>query len=85
MIEFQHTVKDPNGMHARPAGLFVKTLAPFSSEVTVHYGEKSVSGRKLIALLALSIKCGDTVTVTVSGEDEKKAAEALRVYLDSHL
>lgn len=85
MIEFQHTVKDPNGMHARPAGQFVKTLSPFSSEVTVHYGEKSVSGRKLIGLLALSIKCGDTVTVTVSGEDEAKAAEALRAYLDSHL
>ncbi len=85
MIKFTHSVKDPNGIHARPAGLFTKEASRFSSQVMVTSGEKSASGKKLIALLAMSVKCGDTLTVTVEGDDEAVAAEALKAYLSAHV
>lgn len=85
MIEFMHTVKDPNGMHARPAGLLVKEATRFSSEIMMYRGEKSASVKKLISLLTLSVKCGDTVRVSVIGEDEKEAADAISAYLRDHV
>ncbi len=85
MIEFTHTVKDPNGMHARPAGLLVKEATRFSSEVMIYNGEKSASAKKLISLLSLSVKCGTTVRVTVIGEDEAEAAEAISAYMKANI
>ena len=42
MVEFQYTVKDPNGIHARPAGELVKYAKKFASSITVKKGEKIV-------------------------------------------
>jgi len=85
MIEFMHTVKDPNGMHARPAGLLVKEATRFSSEIMIYNGEKSASAKKLISLLALSVKCGAAIRITVIGEDEKEAAEAISLYMKENI
>ena len=41
MIQFQYTITDPNGLHARPAGLLVKEAQKFSSAVKLTRGEKS--------------------------------------------
>lgn len=85
MIEFTHSVKDPNGMHARPAGLLVKEASRFSSEIMVYNKDKSASAKKLISLLSLSVKHGTLIRVTVIGEDEVIAAEAMRVYFRDHI
>lgn len=85
MIEFTHTVKDPNGMHARPAGLLVKEATRFSSEIMLYNGEKAASGKKLISLLSLAVKCGTTVRVTVIGEDEDEAARAISAYMKENM
>ena len=85
MIEFTHTVNDPNGMHARPAGLLVKEASRYSSEIMLYNGEKSASAKKLISLLSLSVKCGTTIRVTVIGDDETVAAEAWRTYMKTHI
>ena len=85
MIEFSHTVKDPNGMHARPAGLLVREASRFSSEIMIENEGKKASAKKLISLLSLSVKCGNTIRVTVIGEDEARAAEVLSVYMKERL
>jgi len=85
MIRIEHTVKDPNGMHARPAGLLVKALSGISSDIVVSGNGKQASAKKIISLLSLAIKCGDTIEFTVSGEDEHEAAELLKAYLETHL
>ena len=85
MIELEYTVKDPNGLHARPAGLLAKAVSSFASEVTVYHRDRSANAKKLIALLTLSVKCGDRLRITVSGEDEMRAAEEIKSYLQSHL
>lgn len=85
MIEFTHTVNDPNGMHARPAGLLVKEASRFESEIMIHNGDKSASAKKLIALMSLAVKCGTVIHVTVVGPDEKEAADHLERYLKAHV
>ena len=70
MKEFTYTITDPNGIHARPAGLLVKQLKAFKSTVTIFKGDKNVDMKKLLALMGLGVKQGDAVTIKVEGEDE---------------
>ena len=85
MKTFTYTIKDDLGIHARPAGLLVKTAKNFNSEITIAKDGKSLNALKLMALMGLGVKCGDTITVTVSGEDEESAASAMEEFFKSNL
>ena len=85
MKTFEYTITDPLGIHARPAGAIAAEAKKFQSAVTVAKDGKSADGRRLFALMGLSAKAGDTLTVTVNGEDEAEAAEALRLLLERTL
>lgn len=85
MKTFTYTIKDDLGIHARPAGLLVKTAKNFNSEITIAKDGKSVNALKLMALMGLGVKCGYTITVTVSGEDEESAASAMEEFFKSNL
>ena len=71
------TIRDPMGLHARPAGLLVKEARKYASKITLHRGEKAVEATRLMALMGLGVKTGETLSVTVEGADEDAAAEAL--------
>ena len=85
MKEFQYTVKDACGIHARPAGLLVKTVKGFASSATLEKDGKSCDMRKLMAVMGLGIKQGETITVTVEGEDETVAAEEIAAFLNENV
>ncbi|MDR2417731.1 MAG: HPr family phosphocarrier protein [Treponema sp.] len=85
MQKFSYTVTDPNGIHARPAGLFVQKMQEYKSNVTVNRDDQSVDAKKLLALMKLRIKCGQTFTVQAEGEDEAGAIEAARNFLTANL
>ncbi|WP_287386970.1 HPr family phosphocarrier protein, partial [Lachnospira sp.] len=71
MKSFDYVIKDEVGIHARPAGLLVKEAKNYDSKITVCKGDKSAEATKLMALMAMGVKCGDTVTVNVEGGDEE--------------
>ena len=86
MTTFNYTITDPVGIHARPAGLLVKEIKSFAgSAVTITKGEKSVNALKLMALMQMGIKQGDTVTVSVDGGDEAAVAAALENIFKANL
>jgi phosphotransferase system HPr (HPr) family protein len=85
VLEFSYTIKDPNGIHARPAGLFVKKMQEYKSSVTVNRDDQSADAKKLIALMKLRLKCGQTFTVKAEGEDESAAIEAAQDFLAANL
>ncbi len=86
MKQFQYTVTDPVGIHARPAGLLVKAAKALDSTITVVKGDgKSAVAVKLMALMGLGIKQGDTVTVTVEGGNEDANAAALEQFFKHNL
>ena len=82
MKEFQYTVKDACGIHARPAGLLVKVAKGFASTATLEKGGKTCDLRKL---MALGVKQGDTVTIKVEGDDEAACAEAIQKFLSENV
>ena len=85
MKEFTYTIQEKVGIHARPAGLLVKEVKKYQSTVTIVKDDKSVNAVKLMALMGMGIKCGDTVTVQVEVPDEADAAAALEVFFKEHL
>ena len=75
MKSFTYTIVDPVGIHARPAGLLVKTAKAFSgTEISVTKGDKTVKSTQLMKLMGLGVKGGDTVTYTVTSEDKSATA-----------
>ncbi len=86
MRSFQYTITDPIGLHARPAGLLVKAIKELDSAVTIaKEGGKSAAGTKLMAIMGLSVKKDDVVTITLEGGNEEANAAALEKFFKENL
>ena len=72
------TISAAEGLHARPAGEFVKlvkSLAP--SKVTIGTDVKTVNAGRMLSLLSLGLKCGTEVTLSVDGGEEDASHSAV--------
>ena len=86
MKQFQYTITDPLGIHARPAGLLVKAAKALDSTITIEKEDgKSAVATKLMAVMGLAIKAGNTVTVTVEGGNEEANAAAMEQFFKENL
>ena len=83
MKQFQYTIKDELGVHARPAGLLVKLAKQYTA--TLEKDGKSCDMRKLMAVMGMGIRQGETITVTAEGEDEAAAIEAVEKFLTENV
>jgi len=85
MKSFEYTVKDPIGIHARPAGQLSREGKKYKSAITVTKNGKSANILRLMALMSLGVKCGETVTVSVEGEDEDVAFAGIKEFFEANL
>ena len=65
MKNFEYTIKDELGIHARPAGMLVKEAKKYQSKITITKEGKSAEASKLMAVMSLVVKCGQTVQIAV--------------------
>ena len=81
MQSFEYTLKCAGGLHARPAGAIVSAAKHFSSDVLIRKispdGPKEADAKRLIAVMSLGARKGDTITFLINGPDEREAAEKL--------
>ena len=87
MKEFQYTITDPIGVHARPAGLLAKAAKGLDSTITITKadGSKSAAATKLMAIMGMGIKSGETVKVTVEGGSEDANAATMEQFFKDNL
>lgn len=85
MQTFQYTVKDPNGLHARPAGLLVKCAQGCASAVTVAKAGKTADAKRLFAVMGLGVKQNDAITFTVEGSSEQADCEKLKAFCSANI
>ena len=83
MKKINYTVVVEAGIHARPAGLLVKQAASFKSDIKLLNEEngKEADLKRLMAVMALGVKQGNSIVVTVEGEDEDEAYTVLESFL----
>jgi phosphocarrier protein HPr len=70
-------ITNKQGLHARPAALFVRTAARYSSEIWVTKDDDEVNGKSIMGLMMLAAEYGSEVEVRAEGEDEQAAIEEL--------
>lgn len=81
LIKRKIKIKNSQGLHARPASIFVRIANKFESDVTVRKGSESVNGKSIMGLLVLAANEGSTIEIEVSGSDAEKAMQELELFL----
>jgi phosphocarrier protein HPr len=77
MIHRTVIIKNKLGIHARPAGQFVRVAAQFKAFIYIGKDGKEVNGKSIMGVLMLAAGFGTELTLRVDGEDEDAAMEAL--------
>lgn len=85
MKTFDYTITDPQGIHARPAGILVKEAAKFAGKVTIEKAGREVDAKRIMGVMSLGAKTGETVTIKVEGEGEEQAAQDLEAFFKENL
>ena len=85
MKNFEYTIKDELGIHARPAGMLVKEAKKYQSKITITKEGKTAEASKLMAVMSLGVKCGQTVQIAVEGADEEAAAAGIQAFFEANL
>ncbi len=80
MVSQKVTIKNPTGLHLRPAGILCKEAMQFKSLITFTFKENTANAKSV-----LCVKCGDEVEFVCEGEDEEEALKALIHAIESGL
>lgn len=76
-VEKELVVSNENGIHARPAAMFVKVSNRFKSEIFVKKDGERVNGKSIMGIMMLAAEFGSKLIVTAIGDDAEEAVSAL--------
>ena len=89
MVSGKVVIKNPTGLHLRPAGLFCKTAMQYKSKITVHkelrHEEITANARSVLSVLGAGVKNGDEIEVVCDGVDEEEALKAVIAGIENGL
>ena len=80
MVSQKITIKNPQGLHMRPAGVFAKGVAKYQSNVNLIF-----NGKSLLNIIGACIKCGSEIEIQCDGPDEEEALQAAVDLIESGL
>lgn len=86
MVSKTTVVKNPSGIHARPASLFVQEAMKHSSTITVKNLAKdsdAKDAKSILMVMSLGMACGTEIEISAEGEDEEAAVDALVALIES--
>ncbi len=76
-MEFKGIIKDPVGLHARPASIMVQEATKFESDITISANGKDANLKSIMSVMALGAKSGEEITIKAEGPDAEEAIAAL--------
>lgn len=87
MVSSKVIIKNPTGLHLRPAGLFCKTAMQYESKIVIHkegkHEDVTANAKSVLSVLGACIKSGDEIEIICDGEDEEEAlAEITSLVMD---
>lgn len=85
MVSQKVVIKNPTGLHLRPAGILCKEAMQFKSLITFTFRDSTANAKSVLSVLGACVKCGDEIELTCEGEDEEEALKALVNAIESGL
>ena len=82
LLKKKLTVKNKQGLHARPAALFVQAANKFDSRITIRRDEEEVNGKSIMGILMLGAENGTQIILEAEGEDAQIAITELEKVLN---
>ncbi|MFH1413354.1 MAG: HPr family phosphocarrier protein [Candidatus Omnitrophota bacterium] len=73
MVSKKLTVKNKQGLHARPAALFVQIANKYDSHITVKRDKQKVNGKSIMGILMLGAEQGCSIIIEADGDDARSA------------
>jgi phosphotransferase system HPr (HPr) family protein len=73
LIKKKLTVKNKQGLHARPAALFVQVANKFDARITVRHDDEEVNGKSIMGILMLGAEKGTSIVIEAEGDDASSA------------
>ena len=80
-LQKEIVIQNPQGLHARPAALFVQIASKYDSNITVKKDEEVINGKSIMGILMLGAQQNAKVTITADGDDAEKAMAELEGFL----
>ena len=77
MIEYQATIVNQEGLHARPAARIVRLANSFASEIELAKDGLEVNGKSIMGVMMLAAECGSSIVIRAQGPDAEQAVQAL--------
>lgn len=86
MVRRKVTIKNPTGLHLRPAGILCKAAIDYASVITFQYrGENIANAKSVLSVLGACVKSGDEIELICDGADEETALCELIQLIESGL
>lgn len=85
MVSQKVKIKNPTGLHLRPAGILCKEAMRFKSLITFNYRGNTANAKSVLSVLGACIKSGDEIELVCDGEDEESALKTLVQIIDDGL
>ena len=77
MVSQKVKIKNPTGLHLRPAGILCKEAMQFQSLITFTFRESTATAQSVLSVLGAGVKSGDEIEFHCDGPDEKEALETM--------
>ena len=77
MVSQKVTIKNPTGLHLRPAGILCKEAMQIKSHITFRYRNNIANAKSVLSVLGACIKSGDEIEMICEGEDEEEALKVM--------
>jgi phosphocarrier protein len=78
-------IKNPTGLHLRPAGTLCDEARKYKSSITFQRGNSTSDAKSLLSVLGAQVKCGDEVEFTCEGADEVAALAGMVAAIEGGL
>ena len=85
MKELNVTLRNEEGLHARPAAMFVRAANQFASDITIVSDGDEVNGKSIIGIMSLGLYSGQEITLQAEGADEDEAVKYLVGFIENEL
>ena len=85
MVSKKVTVKNPTGLHLRPAGILCNEAMKYQSQVTFDYDGGTANAKSVLSVLGACVRGGAVIELVCEGEDEQTALEHLVDLLEHSL